>query len=362
MRLPHLFLMAALLATGLPPAHAFKLKFDGAGPAFKSTQSAYAKRVLEHFGSPVHENMLLQSFGCKWEEAQCETGLSGISRATLLRGVRWPDDPSFYVTQSPSGVYPKDCLSTGKNRKIFKLGGAKNVELSAACWILVMGAGQRAAHEVDMSYPLGRKRNSSFTLPLRSHYADLQFLHGMAPHGQPAATTHALIMAWMRLTYGVARGDYAATQKVADVIKSTRELRPLQDYFQPEWSIADLLDFSDPATDDARGIALGALLHTVQDSFAGCHTVREVRNGKWRIKQHLTYYGQMDVTHTSHDTAYTPAKGVDGPVEYGARIVKALRANEPFEVVEPVIEEVFHQEGAIAAAPGESCLPASHPG
>lgn len=341
------------------PSWAFKLKLtaESANPPPEVARKPFAARVLGKAGKPVHEAMLLESLGCREGDSNCPTGLehAGITYATLLRGLRWPDNPAFYVN---TGNLPPYCLTRGRNARdvIIKPGETRGLPHNRAiiCWALTMAAGDRAAKEVDLQR--GKRRNSSFALPLRSHYADMQFMHGMAPNGQSPSRTFELIRAWSKLTYEVAAGKHMTTELIKDVIAADAGMAPLKNYFPAWWRVAELFDFTDPATADARGVALGGLLHMVQDSFAGCHTSRTVHKGQPYIQQYLTFYGQDAAAHARADDGYTPLAGIDGPVKYGARLIQALKEGQGFSEVSPIITELFQPApDALAAGPGTHC-------
>lgn len=347
-----------LCATAAPSSWAFKLKLTEATELpTEVARKPFAAKVLEKTGKPVHEAMLFESLGCREGSSNCATGLehAGITYATLLRGLRWPDNPAFYVN---TGNLPTYCLTRVKNARgvIIKPGETRGLPHNRAiiCWVLTMAAGDRAAKEVDLQR--GKRRNSRFALPLRSHYADMQFMHGMAPNGQSPSRTFELIRAWAKLTYEVAAGQHMTTELVKDVIAADAAMAPLKNYFPAWWRVAELFDFTEPDTADARGVALGGLLHMVQDSFAECHTSRTVYKGQPYVQQYLTFYGQDAAAHARADDGYTPFAGIDGPVKYGARLIQALKEGHGFSEVSPIITELFQPApGALAAGPGAHC-------
>jgi hypothetical protein len=344
-RVRTLWILAGTLAAS--QALAFKLKFgDEPLPAVRDARMPLVQRLLLNAGKETHEGLLLKTLQCApAEAAECDRKLKdrGIDFASILRGIRWPDNPAFYLNTSPTGSIPSYCLSKGGKTVIIKPGHpvGLNHELTMTCWALTMAAGERAAREVDLSLLGGKRRNSSFALPLRSHFGDMQFLHAMAPNYQRADQSYALIRTWAKLAYETAAGKHEPEKLLKQIVEEDRALAEFKNYFVPHWRVADLFDFSDPATTDVRGIALGALLHTIQDSFAGCHAIRENVEGGTRIRQYLTYFGQGH-DHAFADDDYQSVKRGLGPVEQGAKIVKALRnGSQDFDDVSAVIEEVF---------------------
>jgi hypothetical protein len=345
--MPHIaFLVVAgvclLLSTN---SFAFKLKFGEPLPDVPEARQSWTEKLLAKAGEPVHEALLRQTLGCEPEQAECKTGLEarGIRFAAVLRGIRWPDNPAFYVNLTPTGTLPDFCISKGRE-VIIKPGAPVRLspEQNVICWAITMVAGQRAALEVDRRWFGGKRQTSGFALPLRSHYADMQFFHGMAPHGQRAGESYALIRAWSKLTYDVAAGRYGAAMLVKDIVEGDPELVPLHDYFVRDWRVADLFDFSDPDSTDARGIALGALLHMLQDSYATCHTQRRLVGGVARVERFLSYFGQDALEHARQDTQYNAFGKDPGPVKHGATIVRALGAVNPdFAEIRSLIATVF---------------------
>lgn len=357
--------MATLLAAGNAPA--FALKFgDQPLPDARGARMPLVQRLLLNVGKDVHESLLHDTLRCApADTVDCERKLKerGIVHAAIVRGIRWPDNPTYYLDASPTGTVPRYCLSKG-SKVLIKPGHPIGLghERTMTCWAMTMAAGQRAAQEVDLGLLGRRRRNSSFALPLRSHFGDMQFLHAMAPNGQRADKTYALVRAWAKLAYETAAGRHEPATRLKKIVEADPGLAELKDFFVAQWTVADLFDFSDPNTTDVRGIALGALLHTVQDSFAGCHTVRVNVDGGTRIKQYLTYFGQGH-DHAAADEAYTAVGRGSGPVAQGAKIVDALRAGSTdFADISAVIDEVFAPvdprqpagPGGCAARPGES--------
>lgn len=349
----------ALLLTS-PDAMAWKLKFGEAQAA--EVVTAGSRRVpsadrgplsslLEKFGTPIHEDFTLRALDCK-TDAECEwMAKRGITKETLLRGVRWPDNPAF----TARGAVASHCR-TGPNQapNVLRPGGKSDsvpAEDTIWCWGTTVALAPVAAMLASRSG--GMHRIPTFALPTRSHFGDLQFLHSMAPRNQPARNTEALVQAWAEFSYRVALGEYPPTESVPDIINATPSMGALKGYFERKTKVAELFDHSEDEPENMRGVALGALLHMVQDSFAGCHTDRAGDGGD--IKQFLTYQGQRSGRHSDHDVPQS-AEAAAKPIEYSRKILLLFRDNQGAEELMKLLRsEVFRvAANARSADPGPS--------
>ncbi|KAL8707240.1 MAG: hypothetical protein Q9220_007683 [cf. Caloplaca sp. 1 TL-2023] len=159
----------------------------------------------------------------------------------------------------------------------------------------------------------------------RSHFGNLQFLHGMATIvGEPATTTKTNLMAWLETMYKLACGDQG-------VSSSDQLATRFPDHFNASTNPAGSSTLKDLilATTPSYGWiklerrALGICLHIVQDSYAIGHTRRRIRNpqdlaprdgqGYIRFKPNTfgdfgaiiafhAYLGQNEARHEHYDT------------------------------------------------------------
>lgn len=196
---------------------------------------------------------------------------------SLVRGVWWNDDPNQY-------------LFAGWQAK----------------WLIWMEDADRIAkYGVNLR---GRKAaiDRNYVMTYRSHYGDLQFLHAMASgEGEPADVTRGNVLDWAEFAYAVATGRLDPESKLEAV-----DLPFVRRYFdhRPGWSIAYLFapKYRLKREEHYRDMALGALLHTVQDSYSDPHAARHfdaspacARGG---IARFHFYGGQDSRKHKQADT------------------------------------------------------------
>ena len=132
----------------------------------------------------------------------------------------------------------------------------------------------------------------------RSHYFDLQFLHGMAPTlDEDPRDTLAKILLWAEVMYKVAIGDIAPSTRLADVGVVSSQTSGAAVYGYQLASFFDNKTFpkgsdtinylltQDTAYQgvDVHKRALGSLLHLVEDSYARGHVKRRVLNPTDRV-------------------------------------------------------------------------------
>jgi hypothetical protein len=200
---------------------------------------------------------------------------------SIVLGSRWNDDPHGYLTAR--NHYPGTFLN----------------------WYSSMKHAGRLARRGSLS--------TDFDLLYRSHYHDLQFLHAMAKDSdETAAETRDKAMMWIEYAYRVSTGEIGPKEPLAKSIERLNSAGS-KDYFKNtllakarahRWTPAFLFDSQcvrtprasvvpgsrttltctndDPtrASDIAaqtirvRGVALGSILHVLQDSYSASHTVR----------------------------------------------------------------------------------------
>lgn len=207
-------------------------------------------------GNAVHEDITRQALQCQDEQATpgCEYDIR-----YQVAGVRWNDDPAFMFSHGHGNQL--GCVS----------GQSVRMVTQPACWARVFLAGERSAQRGV------RHTGANSNLLVRSHFGDLQFLHAMAvADGVPPEQTRREVLAWMEFTWRTATGD-------ADFSLQHLVVRlPIDGFAQrfsanQQWRIQDLFTLGDPSArrdDRLQRIALGSLLHVVQDSFAAGHVAR----------------------------------------------------------------------------------------
>jgi hypothetical protein len=175
----------------------------------------------------------------------------------------------------------------------------------------------------------------------RSHFGDLQFLHGMGSQdGEAAKMTQGHIMLWAEFTYKVAIGAIAGTTKVGSVpVAGIPELFPKQ----KDQTVSEL--FGIAKIGDVRQRASGSLLHIIQDTYSSGHVEREKLDGgkKGRIVSFLSYANQDHDKHGRDDafqgkgSDVEKLKNVPGAmdaVDKSAQILKFISEKRAWEDVQ----------------------------
>jgi hypothetical protein len=253
-----------------------------------------------NYGKPVHENVTLAAL--RGTPVTVPDGVTvGSDQATneFLRGLFWNDDP--------------EVLLFDEDRKT-------NWNISSG-----FSYGQQFTAAESAS------QNNLRNLTGRSHFFDLQFLHAMAEKDHEAAeVTKAKVMLWLEIIYKLSTGEgVAATDRLnAITIKTTvgGEEFSLGRYFTDQSAPRGTDTIGYLLTRDSKcksmqipRRAIGALLHTVQDSYAYGHVRRTLLNPSDQVdgsidnfkpgtyaklgavKTFHTYRGQDDKKHGKYD-------------------------------------------------------------
>ncbi len=106
----------------------------------------------------------------------------------------------------------------------------------------------------------------------RSHYGDLQFLHAMASKREETAQeTKRKMMLWAEFVYKIGVGAIDTTATLV----SLRELPGINEIFvRPGFTVHYLLARETDRKADIKKVAIGSLLHVIQDSYSDAHTER----------------------------------------------------------------------------------------
>jgi hypothetical protein len=255
------------------PAQAYKLKPTGTDDertivsletGFPGTfWSGVSRRILDHFSYGVHEEVTHRSWGCDLPQGAPPTDTSctvwATTPAAVLYGIQWNDNPPFKLDSTND----RTCQVNAPIRL---------PDRQPNCWRILFGdAAKRAAAG---EYFLQRDR---FSLLYRSHFGDLQFLHAMASwDGETMSATKAKIMMWAEFTYRVSVGEIAPATTMSEI-----RIPGFRNVLGQYWSdVTQLFAFGVPRYQAGIGeVALGSLLHMVQDSFSKSHVSREAPVG-----------------------------------------------------------------------------------
>lgn len=297
-------------AVGILPlyAAAFEINPHHSPETIKRTLKSEYLRYLSKLALPTHEDITKLALQCaesKITVEWCDLEASDLAaaktfdKAAVELGSRWNDDPNnfFRVGQEVIWLY----------------------------WLKDADFNKKPIKNID-------------PLEYRSHYGDLQFLHGMGSEAVPPTRTQGNIVDWVHFAYEVATGQIPPTA----TLKSLEQSHAFANFFagtsKREWTVKKLFtnvgdikcrnckDLS-ASTEELASLALGALLHTIQDSFSTSHVERVLQDGdsKYRVVAWLDYRKQKAHCHgeADKDIAWIISDEPHKPaISWGAWIVR----------------------------------------
>lgn len=288
--------------------------------------------------APVHESITLAAFGCPapaGKEVQCVTAERVLEHRMVLYGVRWPDDPPFRL----SAINPPKAAGCDVRVTLRSTAQPK-------CWkALFDDAGKRASQHKGEGPAFG----IGTMVLYRSHYGDLQFMHAMASsNGETAGVTRQNMWWWAHFLWEMAAGRLAT-----DVYLRDLNMPELARYFPGDITAQILFATGVPeARAHLREVALGVLLHMVQDSFSAAHAARDLAGGEvcrgyttalapGRVEAFHSYAQQRSKLHDKEDTAASLSiqtiEQRPTVVDASRTLIEAWRAKESWETVSPYI-------------------------
>jgi len=289
-------IFASLLVT--EPLHAFQIfpnktpndsrLANLAGLLARVSQRA-SDRFLGVLKAPVHEAIAQAAFGCVKDEPMDCVG-DTLASPAVIWGVRWNDDPPFRMKPGRAACKYEQTIRGNTQ---------------PTCWYQLFTHAERYAADGETFGP-------GDALLYRTHFGDLQFLHAMASaDGEPANTTKAHIMMWAEFTWKLATDNLRR-----DVYIKTLGVNELATYFPGDQSASILFSLGYPAYQNEKvsEVALGSLLHLVQDSFSRAHVTRADPTGSdcsdlpsVRASGMITqFHSYANQNHSIHDTADRP--------------------------------------------------------
>ncbi|CAM5789654.1 hypothetical protein ACFOHU_00220 [Ottowia pentelensis] len=341
---------ACLAAGGATPALAWKLTPEAT--AAERGLAAYSASRLQRainssafqgvavVGHAVHENITRRALQCMDDGLDvpgCEYDIR-----YQVAGVRWNDDPAFMFLPG-RGEYV-GCIA----------GQTVRMVTQPVCWARVFRHGESAAARGV------RLTGANGNLLVRSHFGDLQFLHAMAiADGEAPEQTRRNVLAWAEFTWRTATGEpgFGLERVVASL--------PIEGFaqrfkFNRGWRIQDLFALGDPTArraDRLQRIALGSLMHVVEDSFAAGHVNRAAPvpgatcagRADWPapgpVVEFHSYPHQDARKHGRADQPDALAAHLAGPRPHVIDVVGTLaalwRAGVPWDDARPYLECVF---------------------
>jgi hypothetical protein len=307
-----LMLVPAIASQIGPVGSSFESRLTNETP---SRLTDIAGRLGVLIKAPVHEEITQLGFSCSVELAAfsgdkvCGSADAGFANHFVIYGVRWNDLPPFRLSPDEG----RNCSYLGQS--ICRTDQTIRFATQPLCWYCLFKNAEKVAATKKIT---GCAKGAEFVtgnLMTRSHFGDLQFLHGMASaEGEDPKRTQANILGWIEFAWKVASKEIKADAFLKDVAIPT-----MQEHFGcSEWRVSDLyiLGRQEGKTgliQQIHQIAFGSILHTVQDSFAGAHTSREsqqraeICTGSGferppRVVEFHTYGAQDGSLHDDHDS------------------------------------------------------------
>lgn len=300
-------------------------------------------------GSPVHEDMTKASVSLsRVHDRNFQTDKDDA----YIHGVFWNDDPEDLLCPECSIL---------NIRVIDKRWGTRFAQRFIA-------AKKRVRSEADDGPRLVFQVGDG--LLERSHFGDLQFLHGMASrNGEPAGETQEKILAWAEFAYKVAIGDIAQKTKLGLIPQAQIRALFKGDPRLESMTIEQL--FKGPRF--ARRAAIGSLLHMIQDSFAPGHAERKILDypvsgkmvfARGDVVEFHCYTSQDEGLHGQDDKWPNGLQndsplGDRNPIAIGSRILQFMYANDgngaPWTDVEKYLKEMVFAvtDRTTLAGPGD---------
>jgi len=292
----------------------------------------------------------------------------------------------YSTTNGPEGqVYWED-------RNVF--GGAERLRLQASVFYAPPWFVASQSLRDFSADDIGGRISASFLKPAlwgttndlanltgRSHFFDLQFVHGMAlEEREPAYVTLSKILLWAEITYRLSVGDgLTGTERLSDVPITSTVTDPagvahsakLSQFFGSATRPRGDATLRYLLTQDSKFVnldlgrrAIGSLLHLVQDSYALGHTRRTLLNpqdrvpgtkdqfkpGTWgrygEVENFHCYRGQDHELHAKYDEidastvdiddldTFNPLIGARDSVEMSGRLLALWRAQTRWDAAD----------------------------
>lgn len=348
------------------------LTYDKDTPAQKPVRQLgkLCEPILKsHEGLAVHEHMSAASirkvsqtpFADTWQFRYMNDNqwpaYGGPARSyAIIFGTWWNDDPLMLT------------LGQGTN---FSKGGIHS-------W--------RAIFQARDTYRGGRSEcqvKADIHLARQSHLGKLQHLHFMRPldtgntsREQHIQTTVDNALTWMSFTYQVATGDLAPDASISPEMEQKLSLPSIAENFCVEPESVKVRTLFTPISNDkdiplrdrrTPEIALGSMLHVLQDSFApahACRVSRAVGTAKQALLVDVDAYRVEDKARHSLRDGYPDwfiAHLKSGqhvyendPVAVGAWLIAAVDAKRPWSEVEAHLRATIF--ASTNSENGEKCI------
>jgi len=297
--------------------------------------------------SPVHEAITLAALDCAsrpGDEEQCLTLAAITKYRVLLYGVRWPDDPPFALNRDdPPRISNCDVKVTLRSTAQPK------------CWTQLFLSGSRLAAAAYKKRSGASAFGPGDYLLYRSHYGDLQFMHSMGSYdGELASETIKGMKMWARFLWKVRSQQFPPGTYIRDM-----GMDDVKAYFPGDITPTNL--FATGIVEvrkELDQVALGVLLHMVQDSFSAAHARRAPETGAvchladklsvpkpGRLIRFYSYAHQASHLHDGEDTFDTlrlhTLETSPSVVDVSRAFLQLAKNSAPWETVEKLFDCVF---------------------
>ncbi|MEG1768267.1 MAG: hypothetical protein RR311_07375 [Comamonas sp.] len=227
--------------------------------------------------TPVHEEITHLGKWCSVErgnlatDTYCSGRDVGYASPYVIYGVRWNDLPPFRLDKDQG-----NCDYMGR-KNVCRADQTIRFSTQPACWYCLFKDAERKAQSKAIVGCNKTANSIPGNLMTRSHFGDLQFLHGMAHAADiHPVDTRAEILDWIEFAWKVSSREILPSTFLKDIDNPTMK----RHFGCTEWKVVDLYllgrqDSASGLVHQIREIAFGSVLHTVQDSFAAAHAERE---------------------------------------------------------------------------------------
>lgn len=309
--------------------------------------------ITDHFSTPVHEEITHRIWGCDGDDAAtclAPLPLGHFAPPAVLYGVQWNDDPPFALTSTRT----KEC----------PLNTTIRLPNYSKCWVtLFKDADKRARGGEHFDY------RSDAALIYRVHFGDMQFLHAMASwDGEKVMDTKARIMAWAEFAYATAIGKISASTPISAVQVPAIPLL----FAGKGYGVESLFSRGLPEyRSQIEQVALGSLMHIVEDSFARGHVARDEPTGEAcpaypqvkRAGRVLAFHAFNQQDQRKHAAADSPGafqahfiSQAPNVVDVGRALKSLYESKAPWELVRSVLDQCVFEVAAedldMPAGPG----------
>lgn len=327
----NLVFITVLIIFTLNATYAYRIN-----PLNRSFTASQKNHFFNKISEPVHEKITLDAL--EKYEAKCSSLIPQVNNClsdlkdspviynSIIRGNWWSDDPNqlLYEVKYPAwAVQLKDAERRAKNKK----------------------------YVIDGKYKM----------MYRSHYGDLQFMHSMASKDEelPEITRDNILM-WIEFLYKVSTGELTRTTKFKEV-----NVQGFNKFFkrQSESELQFVLqqDYRLSRSDDFQLHALGAILHTIQDSYSESHTERDFKSSEncpdGKINRFLSYTYQNPDKHGMEDSKLSYSKSLlhkNNPLNASEQLIEFSlnKADWESEVLPYLTKTVFCLDNPEPSGPG----------